>query len=255
MSLAEIPVIPDVNEVFDWPTIWTIKIGPIDLSINRIVLLTWLAAAIVLILFWIAFRKPKIVPKGIQNLMEAAVDFIRNGIAREVIGPEGDRYVPFLSGLFFFIFVLNFFEIMPGIHFPVASRIAIPAVLSLCVYVVFNVVGVVKQGPLKYVKGIAFPPGVPIPVYLLLTPIEILSVFFIRPFSLAVRLFANMVAGHILLTILFLTTAELAFYLKPLGVAISLVFVAFELFVGFLQAYIFTILSAVYIGDSLHPAH
>lgn len=253
--LAEIPVIPDIEHVFDWPAIWHIKIGPIDLSINRIVLLTWLAAVIVLVLFWVAFRKPKIVPKGIQNIMEAAVDFIRNGIAREVIGPEGDRYVPFLTTLFFFIFVLNFFEIMPGVNFPVASRIAIPAVLSFIVYVVFNFIGMKNQGPLKYVIGIAFPPGVPKPIYLLLTPIEILSVFFIRPFSLAVRLFANMVAGHILLTILFLTTAELAFYLKPLGLGISLIFVAFELFVGFLQAYIFTILSAVYIGDALHPAH
>lgn len=253
--LAEIPVIPEIEHVFDWPAIWHIKIGPIDLSINRIVLLTWLAAVIVLVLFWVAFRKPKIVPKGIQNIMEAAVDFIRNGIAREVIGPEGDRYVPFLTTLFFFIFVLNFFEIMPGVNFPVASRIAIPAILSFIVYVVFNFIGMKNQGPLKYVIGIAFPPGVPKPIYVLLTPIEILSVFFIRPFSLAVRLFANMVAGHILLTILFLTTAELAFYLKPLGLGISLIFVAFELFVGFLQAYIFTILSAVYIGDALHPAH
>lgn len=140
-------------------------------------------------------------------------------------------------------------------NFPVASRIAIPAILSFIVYVVFNFIGMKNQGPLKYVIGIAFPPGVPKPIYVLLTPIEILSVFFIRPFSLAVRLFANMVAGHILLTILFLTTAELAFYLKPLGLGISLIFVAFELFVGFLQAYIFTILSAVYIGDALHPAH
>lgn len=253
--LAEIPVIPDIEHVFDWPAIWHIKIGPIDLSINRIVLLTWLAAVIVLVLFWVAFRKPKIVPKGIQNIMEAAVDFIRNGIAREVIGPEGDRYVPFLTTLFFFIFVLNFFEIMPGVNFPVASRIAIPAVLSFIVYVVFNFIGMKNQGPLKYVLGVAFPPGVPKLIYVLLTPIEILSVFLIRPFSLAVRLFANMVAGHILLTILFLTTAELAFYLKPLGLGISLIFVAFELFVGFLQAYIFTILSAVYIGDALHPAH
>lgn len=253
--LAEIPVIPDIEHVFDWPAIWTIKIGPIDISINRIVLLTWLAAVIVLVLFWIAFRKPKIVPRGIQNIMEAAVEFIRTSIAREVIGPEGERYVPFLSSLFFFIFVLNFFEILPGVNFPVASRIAIPAVLSLTVYVVFNFIGVKKQGPVKYFVGIAFPPGVPKPIYLLLTPIEILSVFFIRPFSLAVRLFANMVAGHILLTILFLTTAELAIYFKPVGVAISLVFVGFELFVGFLQAYIFTILSAVYIGDAIHPAH
>lgn len=79
--LAEIPVIPEIEHVFDWPAIWHIKIGPIDLSINRIVLLTWLAAVIVLVLFWVAFRKPKIVPKGIQNIMEAAVDFIRNGIA------------------------------------------------------------------------------------------------------------------------------------------------------------------------------
>lgn len=252
--LAEIPVIPDVNEVFDWPAIVEIHVFGINISINRIVLLTWLAAIIVMVLFWVAFRKPKIVPRGLQNIMESAVEFIRTGIAREVIGTEGDRYVPFLTTLFFFILVLNLFEIMPGINFPVASRIAIPAVLSLTVYFVFNFLGFKRNG-FRYLTGIMFPPGVPKPIYVLLTPIEILSVFFIRPFSLAVRLFANMVAGHILLTILFLTTGELFILLKPVGVAISLVFVAFELFVGFLQAYIFTILSAVYIGDSLHPAH
>lgn len=252
--------IPDVGELFDFPAIWEISIAGINLSINRVVLLLFATTLITTLLFYTAFRKPRMVPKKFQSVMEALVEFIRNGIAREVIGPDGDKYVPFLTCLFTFIFVLNFFEVAPGVSFPPASRMAVPLALSLIVYVLFNAIGF-SHGPLKYIGGVLFPPGVPKPLYLLVTPIELVSTFLIRPVSLAVRLFANMMAGHILLSIFFFTTYAIVTPLRPtsvLGViplALSVVFVAFEVFVGFLQAYIFTILSAVYIGDALHPAH
>lgn len=252
--------IPDVGELFDFPPIVELSIAGINLSINRVVLLLFLTAFITSVLFFVAFRKPTIVPKKFQSVMEALVQFIRNGIAREVIGPDGDRYVPFLTCLFTFIFVLNFLEVAPGTHFPPASRMAVPLALSLIVYVIFNVLGFARHG-MKYLTGILFMPGVPWWLYPLVTPIEFISVFVIRPVSLAVRLFANMMAGHILLAIFFFTTAALFWPLRPtsplaaISLALSLVFVAFEVFVGFLQAYIFTILSAVYIGDALHPAH
>jgi F-type H+-transporting ATPase subunit a len=252
--------IPSIDELFDFPPLIQLRIGSLELSINRIVVLIWLATIITGGFYLIAFRNPKIVPKGIQNLGEAMVDFVRHGIVYQVMGPEGERFVPFLTTLFSFIFVLNVFEITPLINMPVSSRMAIPLLLTLIVYIVFNVVGL-SRGPIKYLKGVLFPPGVPWPIYVLVTPIELISVFLIRPVSLAVRLFANMVAGHIILAIFFATTAATFWPLRvssaftPLPLAFAVVLVAFELFVSVLQAYVFTILSGLYIADAMHPAH
>jgi F-type H+-transporting ATPase subunit a len=143
---------------------------------------------------------------------------------------------------------------------PPNARMALPMFMALVIWVVYNAVGMVKQGPIHYLKGIAFPPGVPKPIYLLVTPIEALSTFIVRPFSLAVRLFANMLAGHILL-VTFSVLCITLWALKPLVVALPLSFfmlvalTGFEVMVAFLQAYIFTILTAVYIGGALNPEH
>jgi F-type H+-transporting ATPase subunit a len=130
--------------------------------------------------------------------------------------------------------------------------------MAIGVWLVYNAVGVVKQGPLHYLKGIAFPPGVPKPIYLLVTPIEIVSVFIVRPLSLAVRLFANMLAGHLIL-VSFAILSEALFKATVIGVvapfAMLVALTGFELLVAFLQAYIFTILASVYIGGAIHPDH
>lgn len=252
--------IPSIDELFDFPALVELRIGPIDLSVNRIVVLIWLAAALTAAFYLIAFRKPQIVPRGIQNLGEVMVDFVRQGIVYQVMGPEGERFVPFLTTIFSFIFVLNVFEITPLVNMPVSSRMAIPFFLTLVVYAVFNFIGF-SRGPIRYLKGVMFPPGVPWILYVLVTPIELISVFVIRPVSLAVRLFANMVAGHIILAIFFATTAATFWPLKlsslftALPLAFSVVLVGFELFVAVLQAYVFTILSGLYIADAMHPAH
>ncbi len=175
-----------------------------------------------------------------------------------MIGPEGIKYAPYLASLFFFIFFCNFLEIVPGINFPVTSRMAIPAFLALLSYVVFNVVGIRKQG-LKYFVNTLFPPGVPLAIRPLLAVIELFSVFFVRPLTLAIRLLANMMAGHVLLTIFFLFTDT--FILGgdlvgiPLGILtllVACVLIIFELLVITLQAYIFTMLTAFYISESMH---
>lgn len=252
--------IPSIEELFTFPPLWHIKVGSLDLSINRVVVLLFLATVITGAFYLIAFRRPKVVPSGLQNLAEAVVEFVRQGIVFQVMGPEGERYVPFLTTLFSFILIMNVFEITPLINMPVTSRMAIPMLLTIVVYIVFNAVGFLG-GPVKYLKGVLFPSGVPWPLYLIVTPIEAVSVFVIRPVSLAVRLFANMVAGHILLSIFFATTMATIWPLKatsiltPLPFAFSVVFVGFELFVSVLQAYIFTILSGLYIADAMHPSH
>ena len=143
----------------------------------------------------------KLVPSGMQNVVEVTYEFVDKGITRDVIGSDATRFTPFLGSLFLFVLFLNIWEIIPGLQFPPTSRIAIPMFLALMVYVLYWFLGFKHQG-MKYLTGHLFPPGVPWPLYMLLTPIEFIQIAVVRPFSLAVRLFANMMAGHILLTAL-----------------------------------------------------
>jgi F-type H+-transporting ATPase subunit a len=247
-------------EILSPPCLTSFDLFGISFCITRVMLYMGLAALIVIALFVVAARKPRIVPRGAQNFVESVVEFIREQIAIQVIGREGVPWVPFLTAMFCFILVGNIFEIIPGIQFPVNSKMAIPAFLAVLVWILFIVTGLRHQG-FGYFKGVLFPPGVPKPVYILLTPIEFVSTFMVRPLTLSVRLLANMVAGHMILTVFFLGTVYLMLSL-PLGpvagvpaFALSVALVAFELLVSVLQAYIFTILTAVYIAGAIHPEH
>jgi len=214
---------PPINEVIRWQDLFP--------TFNKIALIAVLATLITVALLWIASRRdPLKAPKGVRNIVEAIIDFIE-GIVMQTIGRDGLGWTPFLLSLFMFI---------------------------------YNGVGIKHQGFFGYLKSTGFPPGVPKPIYVLLTPIEFISVFIVRPFSLAIRLFANMLAGHLLLvTFALLTDAMINAETKqailiplavlPFGMQIFLT--AFEVLVGFLQAYIFTILAAVYIGTAMHPEH
>jgi F-type H+-transporting ATPase subunit a len=244
----------DPFELFLWEPIF---LAGTPLAINRVVLLMFVASAACITFFLVGSRRGALVPKGMQNLVETAYLFVRNNIAIDVIGPEGVKYAGYLTAVFYFIFFANLLEIVPGINFPVTSRMAIPAVLALLTYVVFITVGIIKQGPIKYLRGVLFPPGVPWPVYILLTPIELFSTFVFRPLTLAIRLLANMMAGHVLLTIFFLFTADFVRFdiTLPLGIVtalVSSVLILFEMIVITIQAYIFTTLTAFYISESLH---
>ena len=200
----------------------------------------------------------RLVPSGVQNVAEAVVDFVRNDVILQAMGPDGMRFLPFLVTVFTFVFVCNVFEIIPGIQMPVTARMAIPMFLALVVWVTYNVIGIAKQGPLGYFKNILVPPGVPVALLPLIGFIEFISTIFVRPFALAVRLFANMLAGHLLLvtfavlaSALFSSTYVGAIF--PGGLLIALT--GFELLVAVLQAYIFVILTAVFIGGAMHPEH
>nr|WP_274388053.1 F0F1 ATP synthase subunit A [Salsipaludibacter albus] len=245
------------------------------LAFNRTSFLYLLAALITIGLVVAAFGNPKVVPGKLQAGMEAGVDFVKNSIIGAIIGPEGYRYLPLLFSLFIFIFVNNLFEVLPFINFPPTSRMALPAVLSLMIYFLFIFVGIKAQGP-KYFWNAVSVPGVPKAMLLLIVPIEFVSTFLLRPFTLAVRLFANMMAGHILLTVVFLASnyslvdfhslyeggvpeiAAHGWIQFALGIPIfvgAIALVGFEILVGSLQAYIFTMLAAVYISGSLSPDH
>jgi F-type H+-transporting ATPase subunit a len=251
---------PPISHLVEWTDL---ALDGSLFAINKIVLIYLLATVLTLLLFWLGGRRKALVPVGAQNVAEASLDFIDNGIILQTIGPEGlhKRWIqPFLTSIFFFVFFTNITEVVPFIQMPANARMAMPATLALLVWLIFNGVGVLNQGIGGYIKSSLFPPGVPKALYLLVTPIEFVSTFLVRPFSLAVRLFANMLAGHILLVTFAVLTAALwvgAWYAAFLPLpALMLVFLTgFEILVAFLQAYIFTILAAVYIGGAMHPEH
>jgi F-type H+-transporting ATPase subunit a len=251
---------PPISHLVEWPE-FLAEGSPF--AVSKIVLIYLLAVILTLALFLCGGRKGAMVPTGLQNLAESGVDFINDGIIMQTIGPEGLRkrwILPLLTSMFFFIFFCNITGIIPLIQMPANARMAVPLLLALMVWVIFNAVGVANQGPIGYLKSSLFPPGVPKALYLLVTPIEFVSTFLVRPFSLAVRLFANLLAGHILLVTFAVLTAGLwvmdwyAVFM-PLPFLMLLFLTGFELLVAFLQAYIFTILTAVYIGGAMHPEH
>lgn len=248
---------PPVSELVEWPEFW---FQDTLFGFNKVTGVFVFALLATALLFFLGARKRQLVPTGAQNIVESSVDFIRNGIIMQTMGPDGLGWLPFLTAMFFFLFFTNITGIIPFVQMPANARMAMPLFLALLVWVLFNVVGVVKQGLFGYLRSSLFPPGVPWPLYVLVTPIEFVSTFLVRPFSLAVRLFANLLAGHILLVTFAILSAALwtrnisAIFL-PLPFAMLLFLTLFEVLVAFLQAYIFTILTAVYIGGAMHPEH
>ena len=227
-------------------------------AINKVVLLMWLAVILVFFLFRQAGRRAALVPAGVQNVAESIVDFVREGVILQTIGPDGMGFLPLLVTMFCFIFVLNVFEIIPIIQMPVTARMALPFFMTMIVFFIYNLVGIKNQGLFGYFKSILFPPGVPVALKPLVALIEFVSTIFVRPFSLAVRLFANLLAGHLLLaTFAVLSTALFTSTIIGSAVpgALLVALTGFELLVSVLQAFIFTILTAVYIGGSMHPDH
>lgn len=252
--------IPPVGELFNFRYFdFTQNWAGGYLAVNRVVLIMFFGILVLMGFFGAALAKPKVVPGRLQSAAEGIVDFVR-GIATEIIGPEGKQFVPLLTTFFVFIFIMNLFKLTPFIMFPPTSRIAVPLFLALIVWLVYIGVGIRNQGFVGYFKELLFPPGVPKALYVLLTPIEFVSNLVLRPFTLAVRLFANMVAGHILVVITLLTIHGFLVFGPGLPVGIFALIAAplvfgFEFFIIALQAYIFTMLAAVYIGSSVHPAH
>lgn len=241
---------------FDYPELWgTFLTKPILIVIG--------SAIVVGLFYWLSIRRASVVPGKLQFVAEGIYGFIRNDMALEAIGAKGIKYVPYLATLFSFILVMNFSGILPFVQFPATSRIAIPLFLALISCVIFNYVGIKRAGFVHYFKEMMFPAGVPWPVYILLAPIEFVSTILIRPLTLTLRLTFNMFAGHLVL-LLFILGGE--YLLKDYGGVVgitagsvsllgSLVLTFFEGFVQILQAYVFALLTALYIGGALVSEH
>jgi F-type H+-transporting ATPase subunit a len=247
---------PPVSHLFEWPSIW---LDGTPLAINKTVLIYLGSLLVTLIIFVLAGRpRDSLVPAGVQHVAESGINFVEESVVMQTIGEDGKKYLPFLTSMFFFVLFSNITEVIPLIQFPANSRMAVPITLAILVWLIYNFLGIKHQGVVGYFKNSLFPPGVPVALMPLVAVIELVSTFIIRPFSLAVRLWANMVAGHLLLVSFAVLSAalwETTYAGAALPFAMLILMTAFEILVSVLQAFIFTILTAVYIGGSIHPEH
>ncbi|HEV3288939.1 MAG TPA: F0F1 ATP synthase subunit A [Streptosporangiaceae bacterium] len=246
---------PSINDFYFQPIF---SIG--SFHFTKPMLLALVSAAIILTFFFVAFRKPKIVPRGAQNLGEVGVLFVRDQILRPQLGSKGDKYLPFLVSIFFFVWIMNLFGIIPLVEFPATSRIAFPAALAFIVWVTYIVIGMRSKGPIGYFRTMAIPQGAPWWILPLLTPIELFSNILVRPFTLAIRLFANMLAGHLLLLVFglaswYLFSASIGLLYATTSFVLTIILTGLEVLIQALQAFIFATLTAFYIADATETAH
>ncbi|WP_230208841.1 F0F1 ATP synthase subunit A [Nostocoides sp. HKS02] len=237
-------------------------IGHGDWAITRPMVV--LALSVVLISWFLiaTTRKAAVVPSKGQWVTESLYNVVRNGLARDIIGSHDFlKFVPLLFSLFTLILVNNLFGVIPPVQYPTMSRIGFPIALTLFVFVIYHAVGIRKNGLGGHFKHM-IPPDLPKPIYVLIIPLELLTYFVTRPLTLALRLFGNMFAGHMLL-LLFITGGEYMVIHGSLGLKVAgagsylmgAILTAFEALIEFLQAYIFTLLAATYIAGSLADEH
>lgn len=243
---------PSIDNLVKWPAYFG---EDTIFAFNKIALISVLAVIIPAVLFTIA--KKDMVPRGVQNIVEGTVEFVEKQVVLSAIGPEGMKYLPLLLSIFLFVFFGNIFEVIPTFQMPANARMANPIVLAVVAWVSFVAIGIKAQGLGGFLKSSLFPPGVPTALYILVTPIELLSTFVLRPFGLAVRLFANMLAGHILLVTfgvlcISLAKASALAAILPFSFAVLVGLTGFEIMVSLIQAFVFSLLTAVYIQLSLH---
>jgi F-type H+-transporting ATPase subunit a len=244
--------------LFDWPPLIEAMVW-----FNKPALFALIASVVVVVFGYAAFLRPKMVPRGVQNVGELAYEFVHEQIARPFLGRDSDRWMPLLFSMFFFVWIANLFGSVIFVQFPVMSRIGYPAVLAIGVWVLVTYLGMKNQGALGYFKNMMFPPGLPGWMYTLVAPIEFASTFLLRHITHAVRLFATMMAGHLIIALfsevgwhfLFVELSPLGAALGVLGVLMTIVLTAFELFIQALQAYVFALLTAMFIGGALHAEH
>ncbi len=219
----------------------------LDISLNKAVIMMWVIIALAAFLLIQAGGGRRLVPTRLQSLAELLVEFIR-GMILDTMGEKGMRFFPFIAALFVFILFSNLLGLIPGLY-TVTSQIVVTAVFALFVYAMSIVVGFAIHG-FRFL-GILIPPGTPVLLLPLMMPIELISQL-ARPVSLAVRLFANMTAGHTILAVLFGMAISLPLLIGWVPFAFTIAMNGLEVGIAFIQAYIFTILTCVYLGDAIN---
>jgi F-type H+-transporting ATPase subunit a len=232
-------------------------------EMNRIMIIRMIMVLALIIIFWLGTRNMKLIPGRFQGAIEMALDLVRVNIAEDLLGKkDGRRFLPILTTIFFLVLFLNITGIVPGFNIAGSSVIGIPLVLAVVSYITFIYAGL-KKHPGAFLKNSLFPSGVPKAFYIVVTPIELLSTFVLRPVTLTLRLLMNMIVGHLLLVLLFSATH---FFVLGVGqwygyvggagtLAFGIAFSLFEILVAVLQAYVFTLLTAVYLQLALAEEH
>ncbi|GAA4164870.1 F0F1 ATP synthase subunit A [Gryllotalpicola daejeonensis] len=231
-------------------------------EMNRVMLIRVVATIALIVLFWIGTRSMKLVPGRFQSVVEMGLDFIRVGVVEDLLGKkDGRRFFPLIASIFFFVLFMNITGVIPFMNIAGSSVIGVPLLLAVVSYVAFIYAGV-RKGTGHFFKNALFPAGVPWPLYIIVTPIEFISTFIVRPITLTLRLLMNMIVGHLLLVLFFTATTfffiEAPIALKAFGLgtlAFGFAFQLFEVLVGLLQAYVFAILTTVYIQLAVADEH
>lgn len=247
---------PSLNDFF--PDAFVLAGTPF--AINRIMMVRLIMTGVLVLFFAVGASRARVVPGRFQNVCEMLVDFARVNIAEEIIGKRrAQPYVPIITTIFLGVLFLNVSGVIPGLNIAATSVIGMPIIFAVVAYIAFFYAGIKNHGLFGFLRSAVLPSGVPKPLWILIIPIEFLSNLVMRPVTLTIRLLANMVSGHFLLALCYGATSALFFHaagaLKGLGVVtfgVALAFVLFEVFVAALQAYIFALLSAVYIESSIN---
>ncbi|NWF50094.1 MAG: F0F1 ATP synthase subunit A [Ignavibacteriaceae bacterium] len=232
-----------------------IELFGFDLSITRHVFVMWIAAALLVIVFYFASKKYQktLIPKGFSNLLEVFILFVKNEIAIPTIGKGYERFLPYLLTAFFFILFGNFLGLIP-FSATFTSNIAVTAVMATFSFFMIQIGGIRKNGLFGYFKGL-IPHGVPVFLLPIMVVVELLGLL-TKPFALAIRLFANMTAGHIVIyALISLIFVMQSYLISPVSVGMALFIYGLEILVALLQAYIFTMLSSLFIGMAVHQDH
>ncbi len=230
--------------LFKLPTVWGI-----DFSITKYVLMLWIAAAVLIFLFGISFRKIRLVPKGLANGLEAIVVFLREDVLLPYLGENASRFSPYILSVFFFILTCNLLGLIP-MGATATSNINVTAALATLTFLIGQGARLKQEGPIGYFKQF-IPSGIPGFVIPILFIAELMGLF-TRHFALAIRLFANMIADHLVVgTVIGLIFIFHSYLIAPVSVVTAVGVELLAILIAFIQAYIFAMLSAVFIGLAL----
>jgi len=226
-------------------------------GISKAVLMMIISSAVLIVMFAWAMRRVRLegAPTGITNALETIVVFVRDEIAMPAMGRKwGGRFTPFLCTVFFFVLMCNLLGMVPG-GYTATSNLNVTATLALITFALIVIMALLDQGPVKYIKHMAGPPGTPALIVPLVFFIEVLSLF-VKPIALTIRLGANMTAGHIVILVMisFIFVFQ-SVWMSALSVPLAVAITLLELIVAFIQAYVFTLLSSIFIGMGLHSEH
>ena len=244
----------EVLEHFYNEVVFPVKIGSFDISITKLTLSMFAGVGIFLIMLVLFALKPRVVPTKRQAVVELLINFVRRGICYNMIGPkDGDTWVPLIASVFLFVLANNMIGLIPGTYTPTSNPV-VPLTMALIIFFTVHITNLKKNGFKGYLQTYA-PPSVPKWMLVIVVPIEFISTI-AKPFSLFIRLMANMLAGHtILYVILGLITYFKSYFIAIAAVPFALIMMLLEIFVSAIQAYVFAILSALYIGEAVHPRH